>query len=42
MKIRPHHPMENDIFIPEEVRGKHYDSWKQLANDLGYGRKNHE
>lgn len=36
-KIKPHHPGENDGFIPSEIRGKHYDSWKQIAKDLGYG-----
>lgn len=33
---KPHHPGENDEFIPEEIRGKHYDSWTQIAFDLGY------
>lgn len=35
-KVKPHHPSENDTFIPSEIRGKHYDSWKQIAKDLGY------
>ena len=35
-KIKPYHPCENDNFIPYEIRGKHYDSWKQIAKDLGY------
>ena len=30
------HPCENDEFIPEKIRGKHYDSWCQIAKDLGY------
>jgi len=30
------HPGENDNFIPEKIRGKHYNSWKEIANDLGY------
>lgn len=34
---RPHHPCENDPIIPEEIRGKHFDSWTDLARDLGYG-----
>ena len=34
---RKQHPGENDIFIPEEIRGKHYTSWRQIAQDLGYG-----
>ena len=35
-KSKPVHPGENDEFIPEEIRGKHYDSWKEIAEDLGY------
>lgn len=35
-KTKPIHPGENDEFIPEEIRGKHYDSWKEIAEDLGY------
>lgn len=35
-KVKPQHPAENDTFIPSEIRGKHYDSWKQIAKDLGY------
>ena len=35
-KNKPPHPSENDEFIPEEIRGKHYNSWKEIANDLGY------
>lgn len=36
-KVKPSHPSENDLFIPAEIRGKHYDSWKEIARDLGYG-----
>ncbi len=36
-KIKPHHPREIDKFIPEEIRGNHYNSWKEIASDLGYG-----
>lgn len=36
-KSKPIHPMENDESLPVEIRGKHYDSWKDLAKDLGYG-----
>ena len=39
-KIKPVHPGENDLFIPAEIRGKHYDSWKEIAFDLGYGVNN--
>lgn len=37
-KIKPNHPAENDDFIPEAIRGKHYNSWKDIAADLGYGK----
>ncbi|MEM0050521.1 MAG: hypothetical protein QXU18_12410 [Thermoplasmatales archaeon] len=42
VKIRAIHPMEDDPSIPEVIRGKHYNSWKQLAQDLGYGEGTHE
>lgn len=35
-KDKPVHPKENDEFIPEEIRGKHYNSWQEIAKDLGY------
>ncbi|MBQ3834122.1 hypothetical protein [Candidatus Ruminimicrobiellum ovillum] len=35
---KPSHPGENDNFIPEEIRGNHYNSWKQIAKDLGYDK----
>lgn len=38
-KTKPTHPGENDAFIPEEIRGKHYDSWKDIADDLGYNEE---
>ena len=31
--------MENDQSIPEKIRGKHFDSWTQIAKELGYGEK---
>ncbi len=34
--IKPKHPSENDEFIPSEIRGKHYNSWTDIAKDLGY------
>ncbi|HDT8061707.1 hypothetical protein [Enterococcus xiangfangensis] len=37
IRTKPIHPMENDISLPERIRGKHYDSWTVLAKDLGYG-----
>ncbi|MHB1492799.1 MAG: hypothetical protein ACYCSG_00090 [Thermoplasmataceae archaeon] len=36
-KQRPKHPMESDEFIPEHIRGVHFDSWKDVAAMLGYG-----
>lgn len=36
-KVKPHHPMENDASLPACIRGKHYNSWVELAKDLGYG-----
>ena len=31
-------PCENDPSLPEEIRGKHFDSWTDLARILGYGK----
>ena len=36
-KNRPTHPHENDSYLPIEIRGKHFDSWTELARLLGYG-----
>ncbi len=36
-KGRPTHPHESDESLPEEIRGKHFDSWTDLARLLGYG-----
>ena len=33
---KPHHPGEDDAFIPARIRGKHYDSWTGIAEELGY------
>lgn len=35
-KKRPIHPGEQDLTLPIEIRGKHYESWKAIARDLGY------
>lgn len=35
-KKKPFHPGEKDVSIPSEIRGKHYESWKDIARDLGY------
>ena len=34
---KPVHPCEFDPSLPEEIRGKHFDSWTDLARFLGYG-----
>ncbi|MBO4771818.1 MAG: hypothetical protein J5595_04700 [Bacteroidales bacterium] len=34
---KPSHPGENDPSLPTEIRGKHFDSWTDLAKFLGYG-----
>lgn len=36
-KEKPTHPMENDEYLPLIIRGKHYESWTELAKELGYG-----
>lgn len=38
-RIKPIHPGENDDSLPIEIRGKHFDSWQELAKYLGYGPK---
>lgn len=35
-KPKAHHPGENDPSIPTPIRNVHYNSWQQLAEDLGY------
>ena len=35
---KPHHPCENDVSLPSEIRGKHFDSWTDLARFLGYDK----
>lgn len=36
---KPFHPGENDTFIPEVIRGNHYNSWTEIAADLGYNEE---
>lgn len=36
-KNRPIHPHESDDYLPIEIRGRHFDSWTELARLLGYG-----
>lgn len=33
---KPIHPSEHDEFIPMQIRGKHFNSWKEIAKELGY------
>ena len=35
-KAKPTHPCENDSSLPSNVRGKHFESWTDLARELGY------
>ncbi|MEG1669156.1 hypothetical protein [Chryseobacterium sp.] len=35
-KIKPDHPSEDDEFIPLTIRGKHFNSWTEIAKELGY------
>lgn len=37
-RIKKVHPCEQDSELPQEIRGKHYDAWQDLAEDLGYGK----
>lgn len=35
---KPIHPEENNQFIPDEIRGMHFESWADLARCLGYDK----
>lgn len=35
-KSKEYHPGENDSSLPARIRGKHYECWQDIANDLGY------
>lgn len=37
-KAKKNHPCENDMILPIEIRGKHFESWTDLAGILGYGK----
>lgn len=37
-KIKPVHPGENDPCLPYEIRGKHFNSWTEIAKLLGYDK----
>ncbi|WP_338941743.1 hypothetical protein [Fusobacterium nucleatum] len=34
LRNKPIHPMENDYSLPKKIRGKHFDSWSQLAKEF--------
>ena len=36
IKSKPIHPCENDPSLPYSIQGRHFDSWTQLAEVLGY------
>lgn len=36
------HPMENNDRIPAAIRGNHYNSWKEIAKELGYPANQYE
>lgn len=36
LKFKPVHPGESDAIIPLKIRGKHFNSWTEIAYDLGY------
>lgn len=33
---KPEHPAENDSSLPISIRGKHFESWTEIAEVLGY------
>lgn len=35
---KPKHPAESSPYLPEEIRGMHFESWTELAGFLGYGK----
>src|SRR3989344_4288211 len=35
-KNKPRHPDENNPRIHPKIRGKHFNSWKEIATELGY------
>lgn len=38
-KTKAIHPMENSEILPAEIRGKHFNSWKEICEILGYKRR---
>lgn len=41
-KTKASHPMENSDKIPQEIRGRHFNSWKEICAALGYPRRRNE
>jgi len=39
IRPKPHHAMENDDRIAEMIRGRHFNSWREIAEVLGYPRR---
>ncbi len=35
-KEKPSHPSENDDYLPENIRGIHFDNWTKIAEVMGY------
>lgn len=35
-KPKPRHPEENSELIPQQIRGKHFNGWTEIAKELGY------
>lgn len=35
-KVKQKHPDEDHPSVYPKIRGKHYDSWKDIAKELGY------
>ena len=35
-RTKPVHPAENDHSLPSEIQGRHFESWTELAEVLGY------
>ena len=36
IQTKPRHPGENDPYLPRDIRGRHFDSWTELAAFMGY------
>ncbi len=38
-RVRLSHPGENDGSLPSKIRGKHFDSWQEIANIFDYNKE---